>query len=875
MSIFNPELPKDQGNFMNYSRGIDPPKADTSAGNLLGNVGDLFKDKIVADDKIIKQRVREEVTEGVDRVRGEHGVDAVAKMQAGVVDKPLPEEIAAAGDELDKLTQARRSGRLKDSHYWGRVETIARQVRHRYPGYREHVDNVIADLTGTTPANRIIQELEQEARAGATSEEKAHDYWLKQASQEGVAGDYVQRKQMGKPYSTDELIQVTSLAREKKLKIENIKSDLATRKSTNEVVTTEAKRGFASELHFGFNTMMKSVTSPFGKNYQEFQENVARMRSAGDTRPYSEQEQTQLRQMWATQIRAPALAWARDAAYKDLPGRPGVNWASLIVDGKEVEDVLKGFEKQLQMTEDAMVNKDWGILTANAARTEAIQHSDHLAALLGPDGDFWRSVENLKRMAGPNYVALNILNSSEDLPKMSRAIRDRSIIGMATEGKPIKEAFEDGKKANAGKEYYRTVIKDSLGVLQNPAASPAIVKNTATALFGPKNEGFLGMVSDPHTLYMTMASDPRVIDNIYKTGDRATIENYKNWVTSNFTGVMTSAGNEANNIVLNRRYQQLEYDPKSFSFRIIQTGRPPTIGRDGVPTPVDLAEKFVNEPAAKAAVDKLNLGIQGVVNMIKKDGGDPTETVTKLIENLKIDTSKTKVGPDMETLWDSAVGGLKNFLGAQGKRPSDSTTAPKHIAPLLDFIGKFEAGQGGYDQVLGGRKEGLSRMTLNDVFLHQDVMRKGGSESTAVGKYQFLKATLQGAVRELGLDPATTKFTPEVQDALAMHLLRKRGLNDFLDGKINREQFATNLSKEWASLPHPKTGETNYRGVGSNRALTNLDNVYSVLDKMVGPKVPDAGAAFGAAKQVKTIEEAMALEPGEVFVDPNGIRRIR
>ena len=42
----------------------------------------------------------------------------------------------------------------------------------------------------------------------------------------------------------------------------------------------------------------------------------------------------------------------------------------------------------------------------------------------------------------------------------------------------------------------------------------------------------------------------------------------------------------------------------------------------------------------------------------------------------------------------------------------------------------------------------------------------------AVGRYQFIGPTLRGVVSELGIDPST-RFTPELQDRMALHLGRQ------------------------------------------------------------------------------------------------------
>lgn len=152
------------------------------------------------------------------------------------------------------------------------------------------------------------------------------------------------------------------------------------------------------------------------------------------------------------------------------------------------------------------------------------------------------------------------------------------------------------------------------------------------------------------------------------------------------------------------------------------------------------------------------------------------------------------------------------------------------VAGLLELIGKHES-RGDYNALVygkGGRntpkRANLTDMTIAEVYQYQNGMIGRGHASTAVGKYQIINATLKGAVQQLGLDPHRTKFSPEVQDQLAIQLMRGRGLDRFLASNRNPRElnrFIFNLSKEWASLPKDASGAGYYDGFNGNRAAAN------------------------------------------------------
>lgn len=166
-------------------------------------------------------------------------------------------------------------------------------------------------------------------------------------------------------------------------------------------------------------------------------------------------------------------------------------------------------------------------------------------------------------------------------------------------------------------------------------------------------------------------------------------------------------------------------------------------------------------------------------------------------------------------------------------------------ARLLDFIAGPES-KGNYNAVFGNSNStaDLSKLTLNEVLKQQQASVKKGSPSSAVGRYQFLRKTLMGLKRKMGLT-GEEKFTPELQDKLALQLLEQRGYSRFKSGKMGLQTFAANLAKEWASLPDPKTGRSFYAGDGLNKSLVTPG---AVVDAIMGGRSLPAKPKRAAAK---------------------------
>lgn len=155
--------------------------------------------------------------------------------------------------------------------------------------------------------------------------------------------------------------------------------------------------------------------------------------------------------------------------------------------------------------------------------------------------------------------------------------------------------------------------------------------------------------------------------------------------------------------------------------------------------------------------------------------------------------------------------------------------------PILAVIRKHES-RGDYDIVWAGMAQGLkpahkiTTMTIAEVRAWQDSAVKGGAKSSAAGAYQIIRKTLSGlmAVQGLGLG-YSDKFDKANQDALAVQLLRQRGIDRYLAGTLSENDMIMSLAKEWASLPRPDNGRSYYAGDGLNKAHATVDEVRAAL----------------------------------------------
>lgn len=182
------------------------------------------------------------------------------------------------------------------------------------------------------------------------------------------------------------------------------------------------------------------------------------------------------------------------------------------------------------------------------------------------------------------------------------------------------------------------------------------------------------------------------------------------------------------------------------------------------------------------------------------------------------------------------VGMVVLVVATAGILYSSMTKIDADYTELLSTIAEGES-KGNYNAYFGnaGNTEiDFTAMTVAEVLAWQQRYLAEGHASSAVGKYQFINTTLQGLVHEMQIDETAT-FDPALQDRLAIRLIQRRGAQDYLRGHITREQFAHNLSQEWAALPRV-TGDnpsaSYYAGDGLNHARLSVDEVLVAIDTL-------------------------------------------
>lgn len=219
---------------------------------------------------------------------------------------------------------------------------------------------------------------------------------------------------------------------------------------------------------------------------------------------------------------------------------------------------------------------------------------------------------------------------------------------------------------------------------------------------------------------------------------------------------------------------------------------------------------------------------------IKVDGDAGAQTIKAMMTNAHKKKPTLELPPKiildkpLEPVEKKAV--IKKKPEEVDKPPLGSTE--QKIQLVLDFIAYPES-RGKYDAIYPNKKKS-SILKMNLETLYKDMYKRGKKyKSSASGKYQYIRKTLKGLANNMGLDPETTVFNPETQDKIVTyHLKTEHGLDKWLAGKMDSEEFLRRLSMTWAGLPDPATGKSFWSNVLNNKSGISVDKAINTLDKI-------------------------------------------
>jgi hypothetical protein len=193
--------------------------------------------------------------------------------------------------------------------------------------------------------------------------------------------------------------------------------------------------------------------------------------------------------------------------------------------------------------------------------------------------------------------------------------------------------------------------------------------------------------------------------------------------------------------------------------------------------------------------------------------------------------TKQYAGRTQEVIANKSASAFKNKLKLAAEADAATTKATEIGGWLKGFLGSESAGNWNAWFGNSGNTEDLSQLTLKEILRRQD---QPGND--AAGLIQIIPSTLRGMMRKYGYSE-DMKFTPQVQTEMALFLMKEKGLDKWLEGKISDGVFADRVASVWAGLK-TSSGKGVYDGDGVNKGaqghsvtVAQLGQLRYLMDK--------------------------------------------
>lgn len=544
MAENNPQFGNENApNWTGASKGYT---ANTSGADLFKGVTDAIEMGVKAADTFFQNSFKDEARSSVDSVQDKYGAQPFVDTEGNKLlnnDPNAPPEARKQADKASKIQKSYANGELTESRYWAELDNISRQLRSRYPAYRDQIDTYMSHLTGAIPANRLIQEVRQEQMKVDKDVTKYETYVNHIAGKKEVGGlpaDFFSRKAEGNPYTMDELRNHESNRMAMWYKVERAKAGFDLDSSQNKVDERTALESAGTAFSNNRYTLVENAAGgPTGYNKM-----IDTLTQAGKDQSGGMISKETESQLLATISMTRAKADAEFNKLLTQKDATGQSWDDRLNKFPEVKKKLREDHKAFwdDITESA-TNKQWGYLGSRLRYMEGRARDDRLEF---ENAGIIRAQRTMKDSLGPDALNWWLGRKGEAIiPSIDGAMMEFTRTNTLAKAGEAATRGQYDSKTNLGTSFdemktkgvqspaaYKTVLDDHLKIITDPGTPDNLKKGALLSVYGPSNSGFLAKIDDKdrQATFMRMTS-PQVTKSIKDTGDERLFQNYTKWAT--------------------------------------------------------------------------------------------------------------------------------------------------------------------------------------------------------------------------------------------------------------------------------------------------------------------------------------------------------
>lgn len=624
----NPAVaPVQEQQFLNYSKLGQLPNI---TGDLFKEIGDITKTAVTGLDTFFKERIRGEATAQVDSER-----DRTQNwLQGGDAPENVKNSINANRTLVNNLSTAANQGQISQAYYQMRLDTIARDLRSRYPGYREHIDNVISDLTGGTPANKIITDLFHSATGKSDPESRLSEHLTREIIDKMPGGgDYLAsyRQKNGKNPSNDEMMvvygnwqtgNINMQLKEKQIKLEQ-----------DQGKADEREVGKAATQHYRYQAAqeLQKNGSLFSRFKNLLEEGQTTLENTGTLSP---DKQTQLMLAAnALEMKLKSQAESTINQFSDISGTNKKGYLTTI----DAENIRKESTAMGEMIR-AGLGKDGKVLPGilGAVKEHLTAMSDFNQNELISKYPLLAAMSAGRHQIGDQTMAAAMLKD-DNAKLLGQSIQDFNNYikaTMAAGGKTPLQILPDIKNTTPDPGKQGIILKQGIDSAKKVILSPDTKDATKTVLSLYQDE-FISKINVPKAdrqkLYAELSA-PEMTNRMLelkKQGRPELFDKYADWVYETGSVLARPELQTMASINANNKDYRIVFDPKSLTFiGELNPDMPRTL----------LGSRKALDPDAmgRTVVDRMNSLTAPLTNVLKAQGLTPDAIETKLQETFAV-----------------------------------------------------------------------------------------------------------------------------------------------------------------------------------------------------------------------------------------------
>lgn len=830
-SFVNYQATPQAENYQSHSRGIDRAQPNKAFGELFEGIGGVVDTTVKAIDNQNQVEIGKELQTGIDAIRGAQGVDAAVSdptITGGETGSALtgggktPPGVSVATSEIARINQAYKDGRIGDTYYYSKVEALARQVRNKYPGYREIIDQKVSSIIGTNPANAlrtsILQDLKQ-AQSAAQTRANSDESIIERGKEHLSPAKYSQYLQGNRsPEFINELKRDIQYGEVKKQTISSQKSEYELRKAANTakkedimaIVTRDATDTVWKVMNDGIDAGGGLTIDSLNKKLAGFTQNG---------KMPTPEELAQLNQQF--NLLENQLSTALDRKFTTPFGTKGqFTYAQEINDVTELNKIKEFALAPIRNMRKALTDGDTGLFTlyANSAKLMKDQTMQDILSR----SDTARKIQAAQTILGPAFGQLILEGGvfGKAVSDLAKVITMDSVAKSATgdgNGEDIlRDAIRESrtKGSNAAKEPVATTLSTHRQILSSKNVSDQALAHEARTWFNPTRNFLTArdlLTENSRQSVLQAWSSPEIVQNMarLKSSYPQDWANYKSWVESSTRAVFSGTIAQLQN-------WQAKPGTNGVTVVIDKQGRINLVS-EAVPgiTPGS-SERPVQMMSQTKAVTQLNSALEAYRGIAKADGADPNAAVMGLLNAFGLkETPQTPQG------------------GEGAARPTEGNAAPKASIQPSGLMSQAND-RSSSDPVIE-----LIADPAEPVDLEAQEVRRGRTRptgpvdmSTVVPPTADLRTAINVAATELGISPidlATVisyetggKFDPAIRGGAGN---RHIGLIQF--GSEEQKMYGANQNQSVGEQMQAVVRYLRHRGV---KPGMDILDVYSTIN---------------------------------------------